>query len=185
MPSATADAVKTSNESVVFIAFGTNLLLTLEAPYTIKNHTGQVVKSFSARYLQFKGGSFTLTNDLIEQWNNNREREDRDEPRQRPMLDFETVVDEIKSNPRFDKKQGFWQVEHRPGALEPSVEVLSERIVTASATQDVAEIKRLIDIEREPHGRPKVLDMANAALAAIATSDKEEPAEESVHAKPG
>jgi len=172
------EAKAAQNEPVTFIARGTNLLLTLEAPYVVKNHVGQVVKTFSARYLQFKGGSFLLTDDLITKWNVNREKEDRDEAHQRPMLDFETVVDEIKSNPSFDKKQGFWQVEHQPGALEPSIEVLSEKIVTASATQNVAEIKRLIETERETHGRPKVLDMANAALAAIAASD-DEPAEES------
>ena len=180
MPTEVADAA-TINEPVVFIARGTNLQMTLEAPYVIKNHVGQVVKKFSARYCQFERGSFTLTQDLIDKWNVNREKEDREEAHQRPMLTFEMVVDEIKSNPKYGKRFGFWQLDHQPGALEPSIEVLAERIVTASATQNVAEIKRLIEAERETHGRVEVIDMGDAALAAIAASD-EEPAEESANA---
>jgi len=172
------EAKAAKNEPVMFVAHGSNLLLTLEAPYTVKNHVGQVVKSFSPRYLQFQNGTCKLTDDLITKWNANREKEDRTEPQQLPTLSFEMVLDEIRSNHLFGKKRGFWQVDHQPGALEPSIEVLSEQIVTASATQNVAEIKRLIETERETHDRPQVLDVANAALAAIATSD-DKPAEES------
>ena len=162
-----ADApTKTSNEPVVFISRGDNLMLTLEAPYTVKNHAGQVVKKFSARYIQFQRGSFTLTDELVDQWNVNREREDREESQQRPMLSFEAVVDEIRSNARFDNKRGFWQLDHQPGALEPSIEDLSERIVTASATQNVAEIKRLI--EAELAGEPGHHVMAHGNLQRLA-----------------
>lgn len=165
---------------VTFVAWGTNLKMTLETPYSVRNHTGRIVKTFTPRYLDFKKGQYTLTQETIDGWNAKREIEDRDEPRQREVLTFDLVLDEIRSNPRFNTKRGFWEMKNPPSALSPSVEEITTEIVSASATQNVAEIKRLLKSEKDTHDRSEVIEIGNAALKAIATSD--EPAEESASA---
>lgn len=174
------EAKAAKHEPVTFVAWGTNLKMTLEAPYSVRNHNGQIVKTFTPRYLDFSKGKYVLTQETIDGWNKKRLIEDREESQPRETLTFDLVLDEIRSNPRFNTRHGFWEIQSPPDALSPSVEEMATEIVAASATQNVAEIKRLLKSEKDTHDRAEVKDMGNAALKAIAASD--EPAEESADA---
>lgn len=153
-----ATATKTrrkQKQTHTFVSRASNLRLVSDPEAVVRNDRGQVVKNYAGSAVEFQNSRFTVDAD------------------DKIMYRGEEVptVEFLRNHPTFNVD--FWELGNAPDEPKPTLAEQNEAIYAAAGKRDVNAIAKIVEEEKRTHNRSQVLQVAEAALIAIAGANEE------------